>query len=536
MSVEVKDILGVLENPSLDGSSSALVSGVTHDSRKILPGWMFVAVPGESSDGHEFIGSAVRAGAVAVVAHTPRPQEFQEIAWIKVSDTRKVLGPIAAMVYGEPTTKMALVGITGTNGKTTVTFLLEAMIEAAGGCPGVVGTITYRWGGSEHTAARTTPEASDLQAMFRDMAEAGVTHAVIEASSHGLHLGRLDGCHFDVAVFTNLSQDHLDYHGNIEDYYLAKRILFNRLLPGSGKRNPTAIVNLDDPFGARLAGEIEGVSVIGFGSSRECAVCPEEINFTADGIRGTVRTARGLLPITSRLAGSFNLLNIMAAIAVAERLEIPEKAIQRGIETVDVVPGRLERVPCPGAGIFVDYAHTPDALKNVLQALQGIRSERIITVMGCGGDRDKTKRPIMGTEAAAGSDFVVVTSDNPRTEEPLEIIAQVVAGVRDYGLKPCVEHLNGRPLEPRCYQVIPDRREAIAWAVKHLETGDILLVAGKGHETYQEINGVRYPFDDREVVREELQKRAATAAAHVQGTSESNTRESLQPGPARRGL
>lgn len=526
--MELKDILVVLENPSLEGKASVRVTGVSHDSRQILPGWMFVAVPGESSDGHNFIGKAVEAGAVAVVAEQSRPDELRNVAWVKVSDSRLALGPVAAVVYGEPTTKMSLVGITGTNGKTTITFLLEAMIEASRGCPGVIGTITYRWGGKEHTASRTTPEASDLQAMFQEMAQAGVTHALIEASSHGLHLGRLEGCHFDVAVFTNLSQDHLDFHGNLEDYFLAKRILFNKLLPGSRKDNRTAVINMDDPFGARLANEIENVPVVGFGSCAEAVVHPGPISLTADGIRGIVNGSLGPISINSRLTGSFNLLNIMAAIAVAEQLGIPEWAISRGIENVDVVPGRLERVPCAGASVFVDYAHTPDALKNVLAALQGIRSGRIITVMGCGGDRDKTKRPIMGMEAAAGSDYVIVTSDNPRTEEPLEIIAQVVEGVRNYGFKLCAERLNGRPLEPRCYHVIPDRRKAIAWAVEHLERSDILLVAGKGHETYQEIDGVRYPFDDRQVVREELQKRAAIAGTPVQCSNESNQKQDLQ--------
>jgi len=534
LSVEVKDILAALDSPSLEGNASVPLAGVSHDSRKILPGWMFVAMPGESSDGHDFIGKAVRRGAVAVLAQTPCPEEFKNVAWIQVADTRRALGPIAAIVYGQPTTKMTLVGITGTNGKTTLTYLLEAIIEASGGCPGVIGTITYRWGDREHVAGCTTPEASDLQLMFGEMAEAGVTHALIEASSHGLQLGRLDGCQFDIAVFTNLSQDHLDFHGNLEDYFLAKRILFNRMLPNSHKKNRAAVINLDDPYGIRLADGIQEVPVIGFGSGSGAVVRPGEISLTADGTLGTVIGSRGPLSVRSRLTGSFNLSNIMAAIAVAEQLGIPQPAIEKGIQAVELVPGRLERVAWPDASVFVDYAHTPDALKNVLEALQAIRSGRIITIMGCGGDRDKTKRPLMGMEAAAGSDFVVVTSDNPRTEDPLEIIAEVVEGVRNYGFKPCIEHRNGRPFEPRCYHVIPDRREAIAWTIKHLEGSDILLVAGKGHETYQEINGVRYPFDDREVVREELQKLAANPAAPVQRSSETGMRKDLQQeGPGR---
>jgi UDP-N-acetylmuramoyl-L-alanyl-D-glutamate--2,6-diaminopimelate ligase len=511
VTAAVKDIAAVLATLSLTGDLAVEVCGVSHDSRAIRPGWLFVAIPGEKSDGHDFVAAAVHAGAAAVLAERPCPANLASaVPWIEVPDTRKALGLAAAAVFGLPTTRMVLVGVTGTNGKTSLTYLLEAIVKAAGGSPGVIGTITYRWGNCERAASRTTPEASELQSMLAEMADAGVTHVLMEVSSHGLHLGRLDGCQFDLGVFTNLTQDHLDFHGSFEDYYQAKRLLFTHLLPGSSKKRPVVATNLDDPYGRRLAGEITNLPVIGYGTSADARVRPKEVSLASSGITGTLETGRGLVSIRTQLTGTFNLQNVMAAVAVAEGLDIPVEAVQKGIEAVRVVPGRLERIPSPRGHVFVDYAHTPDALKNVLAALHSIRSGHIITVMGCGGDRDRAKRPLMGTEAAAGSDFVVVTSDNPRSEDPMHIIHQIEEGVRTYGFTPSPSSANSQPLEPGHYRVMPDRREAIAWAVQHLQGQDILLVAGKGHETYQEINGVQYPFDDREALREELTKLSDT--------------------------
>ena len=507
MTVTVKDILSALDNAKAYGDLSVSLTGVSHDSRRIKPGYLFVAIPGAKADGREFVRSALSAGASAILAETDPEQGLRDIPWITVSDTRKALGPISSIIYHRPTERVVLVGITGTNGKTTLTYLLEAIIKDAAGIPGIIGTISYRWGGREQSAAHTTPEASDLQFMFREMAADGVTHAVMEVSSHGLDLGRLDGCQFDLGVFTNLTQDHLDYHGNLEQYYLAKRILFDRLLPTSSKANPAAIINVDDPYGKRLVSEIRDIPVVRFGTDVECDVRPLGVKVSTSGIAGVIQASQGPVQIRSSLTGSFNLSNILAAVAVSDRLGIPELSIRRGIESVTNIPGRLERVPSENGTILVDYAHTPGALKNVLEALKIIRSGRIITVMGCGGDRDKQKRPIMGMEGAAGSDFVIVTSDNPRSEDPLEIIRQIEQGVRQFGFSPCPESLSSGRLEKRRYRIIPDRREAIAWALQWIENGDILLVAGKGHETYQEVNGVRYPFDDREVIREELKKR-----------------------------
>ncbi|MDQ7784658.1 MAG: UDP-N-acetylmuramoyl-L-alanyl-D-glutamate--2,6-diaminopimelate ligase [Desulfomonilaceae bacterium] len=502
------DIIAELDGPPAHGDPATVITGVTHDSRTVKPGVMFVAISGDNVDGHRFVLDAVEAGAAAVMAERIDERDLLGVPWIRVANTRHALGPASAVVYGHPTNKLCLVGITGTNGKTTLTFLLESVAKAAGRRPGVVGTISHRWGSIEHTARNTTPEASDLQRMFSDMVEGYVSHVFMEVSSHGLDLGRLEGCDFDVAVFTNLTQDHLDYHGNLEDYYRAKRILFNRLLPRSSNSSRCGVINADDPYGRRLLSEMGSIPCTSYGSSSDAHVRPLDVEMTAHGISVTVKTGRGPIGVTSRLTGPFNLSNILAAVAVSERLDMPIDAVRAGIETVHTVPGRLERVVSERGTVFVDYAHTPNALKNVLDALNILRTGRIITVMGCGGDRDKTKRPVMGKEAAAGSDIVVVTSDNPRTEDPAAIIRQVEEGVREYGFAPFENHTHALPATRGWYRVVPDRRNAIAWAVKRMDKGDILLVAGKGHETYQEINGIRHPFDDREVVREELRKLA----------------------------
>ncbi len=502
-------IKALLKDPVVYGDESTPVSGLTLDSRKVLPGWMFVAMPGEKADGHDFIEDAIRRGAGSIMAERPRNPRFEGIPWVQVRDARKAIGPVAANLFEDPTKDLTLIGITGTNGKTTVTYLLESILAAHGVIPGVVGTIDYRWKGNRLPADNTTPEASDLQALFRKMRDDLVSHVVMEVSSHGLHRHRLDGCRFDAGVFTNLSQDHLDYHGNLEDYFLAKAILFHRLLPQSGKADVQAVINMEDPYGQRLAESLTTMPIIGFGLSDEFEVHPVDAELTSYGISARVKTPQGDLSISSRLAGPFNLMNILTAVAVAHAVRVPGEAIVEGIASLADVPGRLERIPSYEGTIFVDYAHTPDALKTVLTAVQNVTAGRIITIMGCGGDRDKTKRPLMGKEAAMGSDFVVVTSDNPRSEDPLAIIEQVVDGVVEAGSQSLPDHLNRRPLPPGYFRAIPDRREAIAWAVRQLQPKDVLLVAGKGHETYQEVNGVRYPFDDREMLREELKKVAA---------------------------
>ncbi len=383
----------------------------------------------------------------------------------------------------------------------------------------------------------TTPEASDLQYLFRKMVDAGVTHAVVEVSSHGLHRHRLAGCHFDVGVFTNLSQDHLDYHGNLEQYFLAKQILFRDLLPSSRKRSRHMVVNLDDLYGMRLRDTCTDLPLTGFGTRADAAVRPMDVGLSAKGISGIVKTGDTRLEIESRLVGGFNLMNLLAAVAVSHALGIDPEAVRQGIAAVETIPGRLERVPSPVGTVLVDYAHTPAALKTVLCALTSFRngwSGRIITVMGCGGDRDSSKRQLMGREAAAWTDLLVVTSDNPRSEDPTAIIEQVIRGVDGQGLSPySSDHANHRGGKTKVYHVIPDRREAIAWAVSQMEDHDILLVAGKGHENYQEINGVRYPFDDREVLIEEFDRRFTDTGDRAPATGLSAGDRHQDDGPGR---
>ncbi len=506
MSVLLKDIIPSLGECVAHGNTDVMVTGVTHDSRKILPGWVFVAISGEKSDGNEFIGMAIQKGAGAIISEKEPSGAFAQVSapWIRVNKARDIMGHVASAVYNRPTSEMALVGITGTNGKTTQTYLLESITRAAGLVPGVVGTISYRWLDNDISASNTTPESSDLQRMFREMRNSGVSNVFMEVSSHGLTMGRLNGCAFDICVFTNLTQDHLDYHRDMEDYYQAKKLLFSNLLKLSDKPEKTAIINFDDPYGQRLLSELEGLRVISFGSSSSCDFHPSRIEIRAEGISGSLKTPDGSLEIESSLTGSFNLSNIMAAVAVSRTLGIPDDAIRLGVSGLSVVPGRLQRVTSSKGYIFVDYAHTPDALANILDALRKSCSGRIITLVGCGGDRDRTKRPLMGEQAAYGSDFVVITSDNPRTEDPLSIIAQIEPGVKKAELKPANVEAQSERMESGEYCVIPDRREAINWVVRRLRDTDTLLVAGKGHETYQEINGVRYPFDDSEEIRKAL--------------------------------
>ena len=506
MTIMLKDAVEGIHGCVVHGNPATWVTGVTHDSRKVNAGWMFVAITGEKSDGHDFIGLAVQKGAAAIVAQKPPHKNYpvESAPWVQVPDTRAILGQLSSAVYGQPSSELALTGITGTNGKTTLTYLLESITRAAKRLPGVIGTISYRWSDREISASNTTPESSDLHAMLREMRNSGVSDVFMEVSSHGLSLGRLNGCQFDVGVFTNLTQDHLDYHHDMEDYYQAKKLLFTELLQTSTKLERTAIINSDDPYGARLLSELDGLTRFSFGSSNVADFHPINVDIRAEGISGWISTPRGTIEIVSPLTGSFNLSNIMAAVAVSTVLGFSEESIKAGISNLKVAPGRLQRIESDRGHIFVDYAHTPNALTNVLDALRKSCSGRIITVVGCGGDRDRAKRPLMGEQAALGSDFVVITSDNPRTEDPIDIISQIEPGVKKAGFRSTRFDGESHELESRSFVVIPDRRQAINWIVARIRKDDTLLVAGKGHETYQEINGVRYPFDDSEELRKAL--------------------------------
>lgn len=481
----------------IHGDGSAQISALTCDSRNVLPGTLFFALRGTSADGHHFIDKAVKAGAAAVVLED---ESFapNEIPWVRVADGRLAMGQIAATYNGEPTADLPLIGITGTNGKTTTTYIIEAIMAAAGLPAAVLGTISYRFGTTVIEASHTTPESTELQSAFRKLAEAGARSFVMEVSSHALEQKRADGCHFDVGIFTNLTRDHLDYHGNMENYLQAKQHLFRDLLrPNDLKPKRRAAVNMDDSYGTAIA-ECCACPVITYGIKNKCDVRPTDITSSVNGISGKLITPKGSFEFSSKLLGSFNLSNILAAATAGIGLDLPLVAIKSGIENHIIVPGRMERVENDyGVTCLVDYAHTDDALINVLTTLKEIATGRIITVFGCGGDRDNGKRPIMGRITVEMSDFAIVTSDNPRTDPPLSIMSQIKAGiiplgVREYSLDECIN------ITEKGFTMQEDRRKAIRLAVQLAKPGDIILLAGKGHEDYQIIGKVKNHFDDRE--------------------------------------
>ena len=471
------------------------VEGVTHDSRKVGRGWIFVALRGLKADGMAFVPQAIAQGAAAVVVEDG-PAAIPDVPCVSVKDARLALALLAAEFHGHPSRQMQVVGITGTNGKTTTSYLLSAMFEAAGVRCGLMGTVAYRIGPREIEATRTTPEAPELQAMLRQMADAGCGACAMEVSSHALALRRVDGTRFSAAVFTNLTRDHLDFHADMEAYFAAKRRLFEMLPSGA-----PAVVNLDDPRGAVLSEAAVAASSarpISYAISRLADVSPGPLSFSLAGLEFDVRTPDGVVRVRSRLVGRPNVYNILAATATAAALGLPLDAIERGLEQLPGVPGRFELASGPSDDItvVVDYAHTDDALRNLLETARPLAKHRLITVFGCGGDRDRSKRPLMGLVAARLSDVVVITSDNPRSEDPARIIEEVRRGAQPEVRSGDTELL-----------AIIDRREAIAEAVRRAHAGDVVLVAGKGHEKYQEIGGRVLPFDDVAVARDALARR-----------------------------
>ncbi len=474
------------------------VTGLFHDSREVQPGGLFFALKGVNSDGHRFIPSAIDKGAVAVVLEEPAPLP-NGIALIKVADARMAMAQMAAKYYGDPTADLPLVGITGTNGKTTTTYLLEAIFAAAGIPAAILGTISYRFGNTSLQASHTTPESTELQAALRKLAQAGARAFVMEVSSHALEQKRVDGCHFDVGIFSNLTRDHLDYHGSMAAYFNAKQRLFSELLlPDILKPLRRAAVNIDDPSGAEIAAR-SAAPVITFGINREAAIHPIEYSLLVSGIIGSIHTPKGDFSFTSHLLGRFNLSNILAAVAAGIALDLPLEAIREALGQLIKVPGRLERVESGcGVNCLVDYAHTGDALENVLTTLKEIATARIITVFGCGGDRDRGKRPVMGKIAAELSDLAIITSDNPRSEEPFSILEEIKNGISPPFLHMFSEDELACGFVANGQVVVENRREAIRLAVRLAEAEDIILLAGKGHEDYQIIGSTRHHFDDRE--------------------------------------
>lgn len=495
-NMKLKDLIRDIEGCTVRGSADVEVRDLVYNASSVTRGACFAALRGKKADGHAFIGEAISRGAVAILSE--RPADGGGVTNVIAADSRMALARMSAAFFGDPSRSLSLVGVTGTNGKTTTTYLLEAIFKAAGRRPGVIGTVEYRFGGVREPAPHTTPESCDLQRLLSRMLKDGVDACAMEVSSHALSQERVAGCHFDAAVFTNLSQDHLDYHNDMESYFAAKAILFERLLSESCKRGAFAVINADDPYGRELIARCP-VEYLRYGFDGDADVRGSDLSFGPGGLKMRVSVPSGSFDCRSRLCGRFNAQNILAAAAVAARLRIAMDVVARAIGDVGCVPGRFDPVE-NGRGVLslVDYAHTPDAIENVLshaRELVGANGGRLISVFGCGGDRDRAKRPLMGRAAAGLSDIVIVTSDNPRTEDPAAIIEEIMPGVR--GAKPPLK-------DGRGYEVIEDRREAIARAVELARAGDVIVIAGKGHEDYQIVGTEKFHFDDREVLREAL--------------------------------
>ncbi|MDO8836807.1 MAG: UDP-N-acetylmuramoyl-L-alanyl-D-glutamate--2,6-diaminopimelate ligase [Vicinamibacterales bacterium] len=497
-ALELRGLRPVAARPS--GQADALdrpVAGLAYDSRRASPGTVFIAIRGERFDGAAFAPEAIGRGAIAVVAEGPAVPG-RAVPWVQVSDGRLALAVLASAFFGDPSHELEVVGITGTNGKTTTSYLVRGILETSGTPCGLVGTVHYSVGGELFDAPRTTPEALDLQQLFRRMVDSGARACAMEVSSHALALSRVDSTRFAAAVFTNLTQDHLDFHGDMDRYYAAKRRLFTLLSAGA-----PAVVNLDDDHGRRLATELP--TVITYGLHQPADVTPFAVSHSLAGVSFEAITPAGRMTVRSRLTGQFNLYNLLAATATGIALGVPREAIAEGLAAVTAVPGRLQVVsePSDDVTVIVDYAHTDDALRNVLEAVRPLATGRLVTVFGCGGDRDRSKRPKMGAVAARLSDAVIVTSDNPRSEDPDRIIDDIERGV------------SGAPGGPVAWVREADRRLAIERAVETARPADVVVIAGKGHEQYQIVGADTLPFDDVRAARAALAGRRARAAAET---------------------
>jgi UDP-N-acetylmuramoyl-L-alanyl-D-glutamate--2,6-diaminopimelate ligase len=502
--MNLRDLLAGCEVHELSGlaGGDVEITRVAHDSREIVPGTLFVAIHGEKLDGNRFVFDAIEKGAVAIASELPRPahpphgeveaywREFvpprdvpKNVVWAQVKSARQTLALASANFYGRPAQALKLVGVTGTNGKTTTAFLIDSILRVADPNAGLFGTILYRTPRETKTAKNTTPESLELQHFLADVRDGGGRHAALEVSSHALAMERVWGCAFAVAVFTNLTRDHLDFHKTMEEYFAAKR----RLFAGTGAGAPgIAVINSDDAYGKELLG-LAGRSIT-YGLQNGADVVAKKFDLSFSGVEFAAQTPVGKIEVQSPLVGKINVYNILAAIGAAVGLGIEPEAIGQGIRNLRAVPGRFERVD---AGqpflVVVDYAHTDDALRNLIQTARDlVKDGRIITLFGCGGDRDRTKRPLMGEAAGSLSELVVLTSDNPRTEDPLRIINDAVVGLQKARAK---------------YIVEPDRGRAVEMALSEAREGDIVLLAGKGHETYQVLKNQTIDFDDREVAR-----------------------------------
>jgi UDP-N-acetylmuramoyl-L-alanyl-D-glutamate--2,6-diaminopimelate ligase len=496
--MKISALLDNLSPRRVDGPPDTEIRGLYHDSRQVLPGGAFFALRGALTDGHRFIDDALARGASAVFMEEERSLP-DGVVGVLLDDARQAMGRVAAAFYGNPTAEIPVAGVTGTNGKTTITYLLESILNVAGRRPAVIGTINYRFGETQIPAPHTTPESTDLFRTIADFRRRGAGALVMEVSSHALDQHRVEEVRFSVGIFTNLTPEHLDYHQDMEGYFATKRRLLTDLLESAGGR---AVINIDDEYGRRIASELP--NSLTCGRDEKARVRPLEMTVSLKGIEGMVDTPVGSFHLKSPLLGTFNLQNLLCAAGAAVAMDIPLEVISEGLAGAPQVPGRMERIENDrDALILVDYAHTGDALVKVLSTLQDLSPRRIVTVFGCGGDRDRGKRPVMGEVAARFSDLTVLTSDNPRTEEPLSILEEIRMGVQRVCTREWTreEALAG---EGKGFVIIPDRREAISFAVEALHPGELLLVAGKGHEDYQIIGRERRHFDDREELRRAL--------------------------------
>jgi len=486
--MKLKDLLKGLETKAVSGLDNVDVTNIAYDSRKVGPGAVFVCLSGLHSDGHRFVRDAVSLGAVAVVVE--RDVQVDGAVRVLVPDSRKALALLACRFYGDPSRRLKIAGITGTNGKTTVSYLVQSICSQAGIRAGVIGTIGYDVGDVTLKGSHTTPEAPEFQELLSKMVAQGITHAAVEVSSHALAFGRSYGTEFDVVVFTNLTRDHLDFHGTFDEYQKAKLRLFTGAERKTWKKGPpTAILNLDDPFFDALA-EVAGDKMIGYSISKAADLRVGDFEHFSGGSKFSIVWRGQNLEVRLSLPGVFNVMNALAAFGVGVCFGIDERQIVRGLEAVKGVRGRLELVERGRAfSVFVDYAHTSDALSNVLRTVREITKGNLICVFGCGGDRDRGKRSEMGRVSGALADYTIVTSDNPRSEEPFSIITEIEKGILE---------TKGR------YEIIPDRREAIRHAIARAREGDSVLIAGKGHEDYQILGNKVVHFDDREVAAEFL--------------------------------
>lgn len=502
----LQELLRPLDTVKTHGNLHSDVVSITEHSHDVRPGSVFVAIKGTHQDGHDFVSQALAQGAVAVVVEAEafqhaEPESLVEgRAFIQVNNSRRALGVLASQFYGRPSFQLKMVGVTGTNGKTTVTHLAKSLLEAHGQQVGLLGTIGYVFGGKQRPASHTTPAPVQLQEMLGEMVCAGIDVAVLEVSSHALALDRVAGCEFDIVVFTNLTQDHLDFHHTMESYFESKLRLFTDYVDSGQKAGPKrALINMDDPLAPLILQQC-AIPVWTFGLHAQADIQAEAIQLGMDGTQFVVKSPLGRMTITSQLVGEHNVSNMLAAIGIGLELGMPPAHIEQALKSVANVPGRFERIQeNQDFTVVVDYAHTDDALQRLLDAGQTVKQGRIITVFGCGGDRDPGKRSKMGQVAVKQSDLVIVTSDNPRTEDPQAILADIKEGIE------------ALPSEERCpYRMISDRAEAIRVAIETANSGDLVLIAGKGHEDYQILGTQKIHFDDREEARKAIRQRMAS--------------------------